>query len=49
MAFYFPNTRLFFFKKDQKYQQKCTTFYNIHATKQTLLLSVGGFDIYCVT
>ena len=39
----------FFAQKDQKYQQKCTAFYNIHATKQTLLLTVGGFDIYCET
>ena len=38
-----------FFKKDQKYQQKCINLYDIHATKQTQLLSVGGLDIYCET
>ena len=36
-------------QKDQKYQQKCINFYDIHATKQTQLLSVGGLDIYCET
>ena len=33
----------------QKYQQNYKTFYSIYATKQTILLSVDGLNVYCIS
>ena len=45
----FPNVRLFSSSKRPKNINKNVQLYNIHATKQTLLFSVVGLDIYCGT
>ena len=45
----FSKCQIIFFLKKTKNINKNIQLYNIHATKQTLLFSVVGLDIYCET